>query len=107
MQEKDLPGRPDFFFSRHALAVFVDGCFWHACPTCGHTPKTNSVFWTEKLSRNRERDRVTEQLLKSLGIRTLRIWEHEIIVSTDAAISRVLKEICSGSHPVPKHSRTC
>ena len=36
---KDLPiragavrVRPDIVFTRGAVAVFVDGCFWHGCP---------------------------------------------------------------------------
>jgi DNA mismatch endonuclease Vsr len=24
--------RPDIVFSRHKLAIFIDGCFWHSCP---------------------------------------------------------------------------
>jgi hypothetical protein len=26
-----LPGRPDIAFTSARIAVFVDGCFWHAC----------------------------------------------------------------------------
>src|SRR5213592_5047033 len=29
--------RPDIVFTRHKLAVFVDGCFWHSCPTHGNS----------------------------------------------------------------------
>jgi DNA mismatch endonuclease, patch repair protein len=25
--------RPDIVFTRAKLALFVDGCFWHACPS--------------------------------------------------------------------------
>src|SRR5690242_2121977 len=27
-------GRPDFWFPAERVVVFVDGCFWHGCPTC-------------------------------------------------------------------------
>ncbi|MEP6889457.1 MAG: hypothetical protein ABI955_02025 [Nitrospirota bacterium] len=37
-------GNPDFFFRKHRLAVFVDGCFWHGCPRHGTLPATNRVF---------------------------------------------------------------
>jgi DNA mismatch endonuclease (patch repair protein) len=47
-----LPGRPDFLFETKKLAVFVDGCFWHGCPRCGHTPKTRSAFWVKKFESN-------------------------------------------------------
>jgi DNA mismatch endonuclease, patch repair protein len=75
----DLPGRPDFFFRREKLAVFVDGCFWHGCKMCGHVPKTRSRFWSAKIDRNRQRDKHTTQTLKSAGIKVLRIWEHSLI----------------------------
>src|SRR4051812_44966339 len=51
----ELPGKPDFYFPKQQLAVFVDGCFWHGCARCGHIPKTNSSFWGAKIERNRER----------------------------------------------------
>src|SRR5688572_32846118 len=37
-----LPGtrrRADVAFLRAKIAVFVDGCFWHGCPTHGTWPK--------------------------------------------------------------------
>ena len=45
-----LPGR--------AVAVFVDGCFWHGCPTHGRKfwSGPNAELWAEKMARNRERD---------------------------------------------------
>jgi len=48
-------GRPDFVFLKLRVAIFVDGCFWHSCPTHGVKPKGNSEFWAEKLSRNKTR----------------------------------------------------
>src|SRR5713101_1142471 len=36
-----LKGSPDFFFPAAKVAVFVDGCFWHGCPECGHVPRQN------------------------------------------------------------------
>lgn len=55
--------KPDFVFRKQKLALFVDGCFWHACPLHGTMPKNNRPFWEEKLQANRERDkRVTRQL---------------------------------------------
>ena len=39
---RGIVGKPDFFFPEHRLAVFVDGCFWHGCPRCGHVPKANN-----------------------------------------------------------------
>jgi DNA mismatch endonuclease (patch repair protein) len=75
MHISDLPGRPDFYFPAKRLAVFVDGCFWHSCPNCGHTPRTNSEYWTVKLTRNRERDHRVSRALRREGIKVLRFWE--------------------------------
>src|SRR5436853_5229051 len=56
MHVSTLHGCPDFFFPGKRIAVFVDGCFWHGCPTCGHTPRSNRPYWNEKLDRNTSRD---------------------------------------------------
>lgn len=71
-------GRPDFYFPRQKVAVFVDGCFWHGCPRCGHIPKTRSEFWHAKINRNRQRDRRTKRVLSQSGITVIRVWEHQL-----------------------------
>jgi DNA mismatch endonuclease (patch repair protein) len=48
---------PDFVFSRERVAVFVDGCFWHACPRHRTMPASNRVFWAEKLQGKGKRAR--------------------------------------------------
>jgi DNA mismatch endonuclease (patch repair protein) len=73
-----LPGTPDFVFRRERLALFVDGCFWHACPRCYKRPTSNRVFWDEKAERNRVRDRAVVAELRSLGWRVIRVWEHQL-----------------------------
>lgn len=78
---RDLPGCPDFLFRRSALAVFVDGCFWHGCPKCSHEIRKNGAYWTTKINRNRERDKNKDRELRKLGLRVLRIWEHELLKS--------------------------
>ncbi|MGH9966768.1 MAG: very short patch repair endonuclease [Pyrinomonadaceae bacterium] len=73
-----LPGTPDFYFPAMKVAVFVDGCFWHGCKRCGHIPKTNSLFWTTKIERNRFRDQKNTRLLRKQGIHVIRAWEHSL-----------------------------
>src|SRR2546423_7663451 len=68
----EMVGTPDFFFTRQKLAVFVDGCFWHGCPICGHVPVTNRPFWKAKISRNQRRDVLVQENLGQAGIRTIR-----------------------------------
>ena len=69
------PGKPDFYFPASRVAVFVDGCFWHGCPRCGHTPRTNRPFWSAKITRNRERDQRAIAMLSERGITAVRFWE--------------------------------
>jgi DNA mismatch endonuclease (patch repair protein) len=74
-----IPGmrvRPDVVFTRHRVAVFVDGCFWHACPDHGHQPRSNTDYWIPKLRGNAERDRLVDEHLRTAGWIVLRLWEH-------------------------------
>jgi DNA mismatch endonuclease (patch repair protein) len=69
--------RADVVFPRLKMAIFIDGCFWHRCPTHGTEPKNNAEWWREKLERNVFRDRATDALLRAEGWTVLRVWEHE------------------------------
>jgi DNA mismatch endonuclease (patch repair protein) len=71
-------GRPDFYFRTARLALFIDGCFWHACPKCGRIPKTRTRFWREKIESNRRRDIRTSRSLRRQGYQVVRVWEHEV-----------------------------
>src|SRR6266571_3104573 len=53
--------RPDIVFTRRRLAVFIDGCFWHACPEHGTVPRVNTDYWLPKLRRNVTRDRLLDR----------------------------------------------
>ena len=75
-----LPGvrrRADILFRPARVAVFVDGCFWHCCPTHGTWPKSNARWWRDKLEANVRRDRDTDRRLSDAGWEVIRIWEHE------------------------------
>lgn len=69
--------RADIVFTNRRIAVFIDGCFWHRCPTHGTAPKANSTYWGPKLDRNAQRDREVNALLTAAGWVVLRFWEHE------------------------------
>jgi DNA mismatch endonuclease (patch repair protein) len=75
---KAVPGRPDFYFSKAKLAVFVDGCYWHACPRCCRMPTSNVEYWNAKINSNRRRDNRIRRQLRVSGLHVMRIWEHEI-----------------------------
>lgn len=86
-----LPGRPDIVFTQVKVAVFIDGCFWHRCPTHGVMPKSNAEFWKAKLNGNVKRDRKNEKQLQRLGWQVMRFWEHQV----EDSIESVAKEIKS------------
>ena len=75
----DVIGKPDVVFSERRIAIFVDGCFWHACPYCNRPfPKTNRQYWERKIERNVRRDQKVDEELQAQGWTVLRIWEHEM-----------------------------
>jgi DNA mismatch endonuclease, patch repair protein len=69
--------RPDVVFPKTRIAVFVDGCYWHSCPTHGSAPKHNPSYWSAKLARNRSRDTAQSASLRADGWQVIRAWEHE------------------------------
>lgn len=81
----------DVVFPRARVAVFVDGCFWHQCPQHATVPQNNADWWRAKLDRNVERDRATDEILKSSGWMPLRIWEHEDPRKAALKVGRVVR----------------
>ena len=98
----DLDGgrrvRPDIAFTARKVAVFVDGCFWHACPEHGSKPRANEWYWGPKLVRNVERDRINDAALILAGWTVVRLWEH---VRLDEAISTVVAALAASTAPNP------
>ncbi len=90
--QENIVGSPDIYFPFYKLAVFLDGCFWHGCPHCGHIPKTNSQYWQVKLERTKERDAKKTRALIAQGIAVLRFWEHDLYASIDHCIT-VLEDV--------------
>ncbi len=84
--------RPDIAFTARRVAIFVDGCFWHACPQHGTRPVANTWYWGPKLQRNVERDRAADAALAAAGWQVVRIWEHESVDSAVAAVTTALGE---------------
>lgn len=87
----DVRTRADIVFTKHRIAVYVDGCFWHMCPQHGTVPRTNPDYWVPKLEANAARDiRVTEALERD-GWTVIRVWEHQI----DAAVGTAARSIAA------------
>ncbi len=92
---EDLVGKPDFFFRKKHIAVFVDGCFWHGCPNCGHYPKTRGKFWKTKILRNKERDKRNRRELRKDGVKVVSIWEHSLknTKGLNSKVKYIIKEM--------------
>ena len=87
---KKAPGRPDIAFPKRKIAIFVNGCYWHRCPTCKYPlPKTNTKFWREKFKRNKIRDKKKSKLLHDMGWKVLVIWECNIKKDLNKEIKKI------------------
>ena len=73
-----LVGKPDFVFPHFKIAIFIDGCFWHGCPSHCRMPLSNINYWNAKIWKNKIRDKKITKALRMKGWRVIRIWEHEI-----------------------------
>jgi DNA mismatch endonuclease (patch repair protein) len=83
----------DIAFTKRRVAVFVDGCFWHACQEHRGVPSANKDWWREKLAKNVARDLDTNEYLRGLGWRVVRVWEHQDIAE---AVTRIRHELDQG-----------
>lgn len=91
-----MRSRADIVFGPAKVAVFVDGCFWHACPEHGSIPKNNRNWWQEKLAANQARDRRVDAELLERGWNPIRIWEHEDASSAADKIESVVRRGSGG-----------
>jgi DNA mismatch endonuclease (patch repair protein) len=89
-----LPGmrrRADVVFRPARVALFVDGCFWHGCPQHGsRATHANTGYWAQKVVRNQERDRTTDEALAQAGWLAIRAWEHEGPASVAARVAEAV-----------------
>src|SRR5262249_26211384 len=77
LHQKHLPDCPDLVFAGRRKVVFVHGCFWHGHAGCkkASMPKSNLEFWSEKIERNRLRDRACAASLRRLSWKVLVVWQ--------------------------------
>lgn len=96
------PYKIDVAFIGKKVAVFLDSCFWHACPEHGEVPKTNREFWSLKLKRNRYRDQRATRDLELSGWIVLRFWGHETDRNLEAVVSKIVEVLASSSARRPR-----
>ena len=95
--------RPDVAFTKWKVAVFIDGCFWHACPQHGTKPKSNTDYWLPKLAQNQARDRLNDGLLSGAGWTVVRCWEHD---DPDEIATRIETAVRAAQARSPSSSRS-
>src|SRR4030067_911400 len=71
-------GKPDIVFRRKKIAVFIDSDFWHGHPKRCIMPTTNCDYWTNKIARNRKRDKDVNQKLRQDSWKVIRLWAYDV-----------------------------
>jgi DNA mismatch endonuclease (patch repair protein) len=93
---KNLPGSPDIVLPKYQIAIFVHGCFWHGhkCKA-GRLPKSNIIFWANKIHQNKNRDRRKNYQLRKLGWKVLNIWQCKLTgkLSTKKCLDTLLMQV--------------
>ena len=77
---KELQGKPDIVLRKYKTVIFVNGCFWHGHEGCRYfvIPKTRTEWWKAKIDKNISRDAEVRNKLRSMGWRTMVIWECQL-----------------------------
>jgi DNA mismatch endonuclease (patch repair protein) len=88
---KALPGKPDIAITRHKIAIFCDGEFWHGKDWEAKKPKIQAhrEFWIEKIENNMKRDNEADKQLHSMGWKVLRFWGQDIKKDIAACVAEV------------------
>jgi DNA mismatch endonuclease (patch repair protein) len=95
---KTLPGSPDIVLRKYKLVIFIHGCFWHGHTSCPlfRLPKSNEIFWKNKIYSNQLRDRKSIWKLRKQGWRVVVVWECKLrknILKQFNRIERIIKKI--------------
>ncbi len=100
----DLRREADGCLRDEKIAVFVDGCFWHGCPDHSRPTKSNTLWWREKIDRNKVRDAETDKLLREADWIVERVWEHEDPEEAADRIRSLVEERRQSSSKVNRRS---
>ncbi|MDR1272209.1 MAG: very short patch repair endonuclease [Clostridiales Family XIII bacterium] len=89
---RKVTGSPDIVITKHKIAIFCDGEFWHGRDWEQKKPrlKNNRDYWVKKIERNIERDKRYTKELQDEGWHVLRFWESEIKSDVDACVNTIL-----------------
>ena len=98
--DKRLPGSPDIAISRHSIAIFVDGEFWHGKDWETRKPrlKRNREYWIEKIEENLARDKRVDDQLRAMDWTPIHFWSKDALKDTDSCISDIISFIIENKH---------
>jgi len=97
IHDKSIIGTPDVSNKSKKIAIFIDGCFWHGCPTCYNKPQSNTVYWNQKLRYNKNRRNLVKKKLHDNNWKILEFWECNITDNIDGIVSKICKAFSAGS----------
>lgn len=92
-----LPGKPDIAITKHKIAVFCDGEFFHGKDWNQLQVKlknsNNSEYWLKKIQRNINRDYEVEQEIRAQGWIVLRFWGKDIKQDVNMCVKSIKEAI--------------
>lgn len=83
-------GKPDLVLKKYKTVIFIDSCFWHGCKKHCRIPATNKKYWTNKINRNKERDKEVNKFYKKSGWKIIRIWEHDLQKNLNNTLKKIV-----------------
>lgn len=106
LNHKALPGSPDIALTKHKIAIFVDGEFWHGYNWLYKKKvKSNPDYWREKIQENMARDIRDGQRLAAMNWTVLRFWEREVKRDLDKCVQAVEAAVFEGM--LQRHEERC
>lgn len=93
--DKRLPGSPDISISKHHIAIFVDGEFWHGKDWAIRKERLqrNREYWIEKIEENIARDIRVDQELRAMGWTPIHFWSKDVLKDAEGCVSAILELI--------------
>jgi len=88
---KNLPGSPDIVLTKHRIAIFCDGEFWHGKDWERKKLKIacNRDYWIKKIERNIDRDNEINRKLNGDGWTVIRFWGIEIRGNVEGCVENI------------------
>lgn len=94
IHDKRFPGKPDVVLPKYRTAIFIHGCFWHGHIGCKYfvIPKSRTKWWSDKISRNKERDDQNMQNLTKDHWKVISVFECELKLPVqEKTFNKILK----------------